>query len=335
MTRCVRLGAAVVAALTLVTCTGCPQYRDPTVPGEMRRLTEPLSGGEYYVYAPVTYDPAREYALIVVCHGTPGFDSARRQMGDWVKLAEEQQFIVAAPTLQGVNSLLPPPLPKQLERQRRDEEHILACVRQLQSAYRIARDKIFLTGWSAGGFAVLYTGLSNPDVFRAIAVLQGNFKAEYLGEVASRIDPYQPVYVLYGSDDVLTGRHGSRCAEWLTANGVAVTKEVVAGVHKNHPKQGYAFFERVVRKAPWLRIRALAENAAEPLTIRFDVWASFAPRRYTWSFGDGQTSPLAAPLHTYARSGRYTVTLDAETPGGKVVRRAVDLSLPNAAYPGG
>ena len=317
--------------LSLVACAGCPQYRDPTVPGEIRRVAEPALGGEYYAYAPVGYDPARQYALIVICHGTVGFDSAKRQMGDWVKLAEEQQFIVAAPKLKGVNGMFPPPVKRQVERQRLDERHILACVRHLRAAYNIARDKVFLTGWSGGGFAVLYTGLRNPDVFRAIAVLQGNFKGGFLGEVGADIDPFQPVYVLYGSDDVLTGRHGTRCAQWLLEHRAAVTKEAIAGVHKNHPKQAYAFFERVVRKAPWLHIRAVAEDSADPLTIRFKIWASFVPRRYAWSFGDGATSPIASPTHTYARQGRYTVTLDAETPKGRTVRRAVAISLPQGA----
>ncbi len=328
-----RRGQVAVAAslLALVACAGCPQYRDPTVPGEIRRVSEPSLGGDYFAYAPVDYDRSREYALIIVCHGTVGFDSAKRQMGDWVKLAEEQQFIVAAPKLKGVNGMFPPRVKRQLDLQRQDEQHILACVRHLRAAYNIARDKIFLTGWSGGGYAVLHTGLTNPDVFRAVAVLQGNFKSEFLSGASTHIDPFQPVYVLYSAEDVLTGRHGTRCAEWLLEQGAAVTKEAIVGAHKNHPKQAYAFFERVVRKVPWLHIQAVVEDAAEPLTVRFKVWASFTPRKYDWSFGDGDTSPIASPVHTFTRDGSYTVTLDAGTPKNRTVRRAVALSLPDGA----
>ncbi|MHC4067837.1 MAG: PKD domain-containing protein [Planctomycetota bacterium] len=316
----------------MLACAGCPQYRDPTVPGEIRRVSEPALGGRYHIYVPTTYDRAKKWALIVVCHGTVGFDSAKRQIRDWAKLAEEKQFIVATPSLKGVNGMLPPPVSRQLALQGEDERNILACIRHIKGAFNIAPDRVFLTGWSAGNFAVLYAGLRNPDVFRAIAVVQGNFKAEYLAEVGAALDAFQPVYVLYGSTDVLTGRHGHRCVDWLNERGAAVTEEEIAGAHKNHPKQAYAFFERVVRKVPWLHIRAIAEEPAGPLTVRFKIRSSFEPTRYAWSFGDGAQSPVASPLHTYAKPGRYTVTLEAEGPQGRTVQRAVEVSLPQMRF---
>lgn len=313
--------------LALAFCTGCPQYRDPTVPGEVLRVTEPLGGQDYWVYVPTSYEADRQWALIVVCHGTRWFDTAKRQMGDWAKLGEEQQFIVVAPRLDGVNGMFPPAVPKQLERQRRDEQHILACVSHVRGAYNIATDRIFLTGWSAGNFAVLATGLNHPDVFRALAVLQGNFKSEFLSDVASRIDPYQPVYVLYGSNDVITGRHGQRCVDWLHEHGAALTQDEVAGAHRNHPKRAYRFFERVVRKVSWLHIRGQTDPGDDPLTLQFDILASFKPQRYRWSFGDGSDSPIAKPKHTYQDPGEFSVTLEATTTDGTLVRRTVEVNV--------
>jgi len=322
----------ITVSLLLVWVCGCPQYRDPTVPGEVRKIAEPAEGRDYYLYVPTTYDPQRRWALIVICHGTNPFDSAARQIGDWAKLAEEKQFIVAAPTLRGVNGMFPPPARRQLELQQQDERGILACVRHLEGAYNIAADRVFLVGWSGGGFAVLHTGLRHPDEFRALAVLQGNFHDEYLSAVARSIDPYQPVYVLYGSTDVLTGRHGQRCVDWLNEHRAAVTVEEVGGAHKNHPKQAYEFFERVVRKVPWLHIRAIADDPGSPLSVHFRIRASFEPVRYEWSFGDGASSPVAAPLHTYDGPGRYKVTLTTETPAGRRVVRAVEITLPQARF---
>ncbi|MCP4250524.1 MAG: PKD domain-containing protein [bacterium] len=323
----------LLITLALLTLTGCPQYRDPTVPGEIRHLTEPVHRGKYYIYVPTTYDPAKKWSLIVVAHGTVAFDTAKRQIRDWAKLAEEKQFIVVAPVLKGVSAFLPPPVNRQLELQREDERRILACMHHVRGAYNIAPDRIFLTGWSAGNFAVLYTGLRHPDLFRALAVLQGNFDAAYLGEVGPVVDPFQPVYVLYGSSDVLTGRHGQRCVDWLNEHRAAVTQEEIAGAHKNHPKQAYAFFERVVRKVPWLHIRAITDDPANPLMVRFKIRSSFEPEAYAWSFGDGSTAPVATPTHVYPKQGKYTVTLDAQTPQGKVVRRAVEIDLPQTASP--
>jgi hypothetical protein len=38
---------------------------------------------------------------------------------------------------------------------------------------------------------------------------------------------------------------------------------------------------------------------------------------YAWDFGDGETSTEATPVHTYALSGTYTVTLDVQGDGGQ------------------
>lgn len=322
-----RLLTAGLVLMTLA-CAGCPQYRDPTVPGEIRRVQEPTYGGSYFLYAPVGYDATKEYALIVIAHGTAGFDSAHRQIRDWVKLAEEKQIVVIAPELEGVSGFLHPSPKRQLELQRKDERHILSAVRQTRNAYRIARDKVFLVGWSGGSHAVLFTGLRNPDVFRALAVLQGDFRPEYLGTVAGSIDPHQPVYILYGSTDFLTGGKGEEMVRWLQEHGAAVTEEEVAGTHRNHPLQAYGFFERAARRAPWLHIRAYAEPGENPLTLHFMALSSFKPERYSWSFGDGRDSPIATPVHTYAREGTYDVTLTAYRPEGPPVERTVSLEVP-------
>lgn len=44
---------------------------------------------------------------------------------------------------------------------------------------------------------------------------------------------------------------------------------------------------------------------------------------WKWEFGDGTTSTEQHPLHTYARSGRYIVTLSIEGPDGKSRRAKV------------
>lgn len=314
--------------LLLVGVAGCPQYRDPRVPNPIIPTTEPDLGGEYLVYTPSTYDASKSWPLIIVCHGTKPWDYPLRQIRDWVKLAEEKGFIVAAPTLRGTKADFPPPADKQIRRQREDEATILATVRHVQGSHNISRDRIFLTGWSAGNFAVLYTGLRHPEVFRALAVLQGNFNPAYLGQVAEHIDQFQPVYVLYGSVDILTGTQGKRCVQWLREHDAAVTPEETGGTHQGHPTKAFRFFERVIRKVPWLRIRVFSASGGDTMSVQFKTHASFEPRLYRWEFGDGETSPVATPAHTYAKPGDYTVTLTVETESGRKVRRAVALTVP-------
>lgn len=50
---------------------------------------------------------------------------------------------------------------------------------------------------------------------------------------------------------------------------------------------------------------------AAPLNISFNatVGNSVGPYAYNWSFGDGNTSNLASPTHTYNRSGLYNVSV--------------------------
>jgi len=52
---------------------------------------------------------------------------------------------------------------------------------------------------------------------------------------------------------------------------------------------------------------------------------------WTWDFGDGTTSTEKHPLHTYAKSGRYIVTLNIEGPDGKSRRAKVwDVAVKSA-----
>ncbi|HRX86150.1 MAG TPA: prolyl oligopeptidase family serine peptidase, partial [Phycisphaerae bacterium] len=183
---------------------GCPQYADPTVPEPIRRLEDPVTSRDYFLYVPSHYDPAQATSLVVLCHGTTPWDTAIREIRDWVGLAEAKNFIVVAPKLVGTRGDFPPTVSAQLERQRRDEKTILAVVRHIRGGHNIAADRIFLYGWSAGGYAVLHTGLRHPEIFRALAVMQGNFDEGYLRDVVDQIDAFQPVFVVYGSTDVLT-----------------------------------------------------------------------------------------------------------------------------------
>lgn len=54
------------------------------------------------------------------------------------------------------------------------------------------------------------------------------------------------------------------------------------------------------------------------LSLSFDAWSfgGTAPYTYTWDFGDGTTSTLPNPVHTYASSGNYVVTLTGNDAAG-------------------
>jgi predicted esterase len=264
-----------------------------------------------------------------MCHGTPPWDTPPRQIRDWTKLAEEKKFIVAAPTLKGTRGDFPPPPARQIELQRDDEETILGVVRHIRGAYNISPDRIFLGGWSAGNYAVLWTGLRHPEIFRGLAVIQGNFDSAYLAGV--EVDPNQPVLVLSGSTDVLVADQLKENVKWLNAQHARITEKEVPGFHGGHPETAYQFFEQTVRTNPWMHIRTFTVPGADPHTVKFMTRGSFEPIAFAWDFGDGGRSPVAEPTHTYAKPGTYTVSLTATRPDGKKITRRVELKVPQAA----
>ncbi len=325
------LAVFAFACLILVTCSGCPQYADPRVPEPILTMKEPAWGGEYLVYTPSRYRHEEASALVILCHGTTPWDTPLREIRDWVKLAEEKRFIVAAPHLKGTRGDFPPPADKQIAYQREDERRIMATLRHLQGAKNIDENRIFLAGWSAGGFAVLHTGLRNPDIFRALAVLQGNFDSAYLGDAVEQIDPYQPVMVLRGTADLLTNVQGKECADWLYENNAYVFDDAVPGPHRCHPQVAYEFFERIVRQVPFMRIVAEPVDESHPFSIRFSTRGSFEPVAYEWSLGgDDAQSPVARPEHTFRDAGTYDIRLLATDAAGQRIRRYLRLTVPVA-----
>ena len=46
-----------------------------------------------------------------------------------------------------------------------------------------------------------------------------------------------------------------------------------------------------------------------PLTVNFTDTSTGDNLTYLWNFGDGNTSPEQNPIHEYAVSGEYTITL--------------------------
>jgi PKD repeat protein len=61
---------------------------------------------------------------------------------------------------------------------------------------------------------------------------------------------------------------------------------------------------------PYADFSAIPVSGAPPLAVAFtDLSTGSTPRTYQWSFGDGGTSILPNPTHSYAATGIYTVTL--------------------------
>ena len=66
-----------------------------------------------------------------------------------------------------------------------------------------------------------------------------------------------------------------------------------------------------------------------PSEMRFKLLCGTAPPRYRWQFGDGDESPVAEPVHAYAKPGTYRVTVTVEWPKNGPHSRILDLTVPD------
>jgi peptidyl-prolyl cis-trans isomerase B (cyclophilin B) len=90
----------------------------------------------------------------------------------------------------------------------------------------------------------------------------------------------------------------------------------------------YALFLGACAVKPVARFSAAPEKLVAPATVAFSN-NSLNAETYSWDFGDGASSAEAAPLHRYAHSGNYTVTLKA-VKGAKTVthKQMIQVTAP-------
>lgn len=75
--------------------------------------------------------------------------------------------------------------------------------------------------------------------------------------------------------------------------------------------------------APVANFSATPTNGTVPLEVTFSDTSSGAPTSWSWSFGDGNSSLLQHPTHTYEAAGTYTVSLTATNASGSDIETKV------------
>jgi PKD domain len=78
-----------------------------------------------------------------------------------------------------------------------------------------------------------------------------------------------------------------------------------------------------------LNLAASPSKGTAPLTVSF--WANASggapPYRFSWDFGDGNTSPQADPTHWYAYVGNYTATATVQDTAQATLTRTVTVDV--------
>jgi len=81
-------------------------------------------------------------------------------------------------------------------------------------------------------------------------------------------------------------------------------------------KTGYVAVVSNVSNTPATSFSASPTSGKVPLTVNFTDKSTDYPTEWKWTFGDGSNSTERNPVHTYNKSGNYTVALTTTNAGG-------------------
>ena len=89
---------------------------------------------------------------------------------------------------------------------------------------------------------------------------------------------------------------------------------------------------------PVAAFSATPTSGKAPLKVQFTDKSTGSPTSWKWSFGDGKTSTVKNPAHTYTKAGKYTVSLTVKNAAGsstKTIKNYIvanELKAPVAAF---
>lgn len=86
-------------------------------------------------------------------------------------------------------------------------------------------------------------------------------------------------------------------------------------------------------KPPVAAFSASPTSGNPPLTVTFTDQSTESPTSWSWNFGDGTTSTIQGPTHTYSSAGVYTVTLIASNSDGSSAPKTATITVTEALKP--
>lgn len=213
-----RLHLKTISFISLLLLIGPSSYAET--------IEKDAKGLAYYLYIPSAYNPSTKYPLIVALHWSTarGTDMIER----WQEQAEKKGYIVACP-----NSDNPDYWDIKVE-----DSAILGMINEIIKGYSINQNRIYVTGFSAGGTYAYYLGLAYPEIFSASAPFAGSLKwliskgRLNLKAVKKKI----PIYIFHGSSDIMVKIEESYFArDELAKYGFNATLKEIKGLDHQYP----------------------------------------------------------------------------------------------------
>jgi len=143
----------------------------------------------YRIYVPSGYDRSKAFPLIIALHGMGGDESSifdQYGSGAFKVEAEKHGYIVACPKGREPASMYTGTA----------EQDVLDVISEVERAYKVDLDRVYLTGHSMGGFGTWSIAIDHPDLFAAIAPISGGGDPKKADRIA-RI----PEIVIHGDSD--------------------------------------------------------------------------------------------------------------------------------------
>jgi predicted esterase len=173
------------------------------------------------VYVPSTYVPGKGSPLIVFLHGHPQSESSLLAPHYVQELAEANGTIVIAPYGRGYYDF------------RGSTSDVYDALDAATAAFSVDSRKIFLAGYSMGGFSVFEVAPVRPNVWSAVMCISGAM----LGTDAPKVVGFlknTPFYVLTGSaDDSIPTQYPTVTAAYLSRQGLPVSfYSLPGGIHR-------------------------------------------------------------------------------------------------------
>ena len=129
---------------------------------------------------------------------------------------------------------------------------------------------------------------------------------------------YYGAMYIYGEDTSVTpaipGIRSGETVQFLVENLNASTSNIL--IYSNDRNLHEINLTAVGETAPISNFGANITSGVKPLTVQFTDQTIGTATSWLWNFGDGNTSVLQSPSHTYLAKGVYTVSLTSTGPAG-------------------
>ena len=182
---------------------------------------------EYLLYLPETYASGHPTPLLLYLHG--GGDSGSEVAH--LKAHGLPKLLAAGMTLPCIVLAPQNPHPEQLF----PEAAVAALVDEVMASYRVDPRRVYLTGYSRGGFSAWQLAMQRPDMFAALVPVAAGGLATY----AFRLK-HVPVWAFHGSqDETVPLSYGVTMIEALRATGGQAKLSVLETDHTGILEQTY------------------------------------------------------------------------------------------------